>query len=64
MMLDRRLEPEEHEQPYRDLCVECGEPIRIATDTHYGEEYIMTEDGPVHWECWNQYGEKLKQEAK
>ena len=52
------------EPTWRDKCAHCGEPIYIEDDAHYGEYYIDTWDGPVHWECWTDYGAKLMKEAK
>lgn len=44
-------------------CVQCGEKILCETEGRAGEEYVMTEDGPVHWECWMEYGYDKKERA-
>lgn len=45
-------------------CIQCGGPIFAANEDYDGEEYIETEDGPVHWDCWFEYGKKQKKEAR
>lgn len=53
----------DHIQESIGLCIQCGAPIYRANEAYDGEEYIETEDGPVHWDCWRAYGWRKKKEA-
>lgn len=49
--------------PVAGICAYCHAPIYGRDLSHDGEEYINTIDGPVHWECWMQYGLERRKEA-
>lgn len=57
----------EHERENRRSigeCFYCGQPILAADDGYYGDEYIETMDGLIHYEeCWEKYGREMKKEA-
>ena len=58
-----RLEYEYDHVPSLGTCVYCGEPVRASTARWDGDEYVETDDGIVHWECWDEYGETLKKQG-
>lgn len=62
---DRRDIEEERARNRRSIgeCVQCYQPILARDEGYEGEEYVETEDGLVHWECWDAYGRDKKQEA-
>lgn len=48
-----------------DYCIQCGEPIYAADDNAYGEDYVITPDGPVHLDdCLMDWGYRNRKEAK
>ena len=49
--------------PIKGICCQCEEPILGHTDSLEGDWYIETEDGLVHWDCWDAYGKSLRKEA-
>lgn len=53
----------EKAMPIVGYCCQCEEPIRGHTDSLEGDYYIESEDGLVHWDCWDAYGETKKKEA-
>lgn len=62
--IHRTSEWEEIQANNIGVCIQCGQPIIKDTPTYEGDEYIETEDGLVHWECWREYGEGKKEMAR
>lgn len=61
-----RREKEEAEwesRPFVDWCIFCGEAIKGQTERYEGDWYVDSPDGPVHWDCWEKYGESLLKEG-
>lgn len=54
-----RREAQEEKMPVIANCIQCGRPIFEGTETLEGDDYVETEDGPVHWDCWDDYGRSV-----
>ena len=49
----------EKTMPKIGVCIHCYEPILGSTEAYEGDDYVETEDGPVHWDCWDDYGRSI-----
>lgn len=49
----------EKKMPKIGVCIHCYGPILGSTETLEGDDYIEVEDGPVHWDCWDDYGRSI-----
>ena len=57
-----REEAEWEKRPVIAICAHCYLPIRGRTEKFEGDWFVETEDGPVHWDCWDEYGsERIKE---
>ena len=61
---ERYYESQTDTRPIFDRCIHCGRIIHSAMPGYDGDEYVETPDGPVHWDCWDEYGRKMIREAR
>ena len=50
-------------RPVFSRCIYCGKIIYSSAPGWDGDEYVDTPDGSVHWDCWGDYGRKIRREA-
>lgn len=62
--VERYYESQTDIRPIFGRCVHCGKIIHSEISGYDGDEYVATPDGPVHWDCWFEYGLKTKKEAR